>query len=201
MASPLKKFTEYLKNQEKRSIIAIIVTFFIIIVTIFGKMFVGDYFKRQTYDILVSSFGGRESAPDKKVILLLIDELSMEYGQGIGLGNWPWSRSIYSNILSYVNMDGKARAIFFDILFTESDKDRANDEIFQEGIANSGNIYQNILLIKERDFISGIRKIYLSIFELSLIQKENNSNAKINTFHTRSSERFCKTNREIRETT
>lgn len=179
MANPFKKIAEYAKDQKNKYVIAIFVTVLIALFIFALNFLLGDFLKKRTYDFLVTSVGGKKSKPDQRVVLLLIDEFSMMYGQGINLGNWPWSRYIYSDILSFINKEGKPKAIFFDILFSESDKgthgEMLNDEVFQNGIFESQNVYQNIVLIREKE-VKNAKKLPLDIlkyFKLDIQNAEN----------------------------
>ena len=96
-------------------------------------------------DILIHTVGGVSRSADPRVVLLLIDEDSLAYGQKLGLGRWPWPRSIYAEILDFINRSAPPKAVFFDILFSESDPVPANDTAFAEAIARSGNVVHNML--------------------------------------------------------
>ena len=54
---------------------------------------------------------------NKDVVVLLIDEASLQAMEPL-VGRWPWPRSIYGEILDFLSASG-ARAVLFDILFTE----------------------------------------------------------------------------------
>ena len=109
--------------------------------------FVGEFMHWKTYDFMMKFVGGKESKPHKDVVLLLIDENSMRYGQALGLGRWPWKRNIYPEILQYINATNPPKGVFFDILFSESGVSSQNDSAFSQAIAASGNIFHNILLV------------------------------------------------------
>lgn len=168
MPDIIKFLQKLVPSQEKRFGTIIFLTVLAVLLTLFLNLAAGDFFYRTSYDMLVSEIGGREKKSDPRVALVLIDELSIEYGQGIGLANWPWSRRIYDPIINFINMDGKPKAIFFDILFTESDKRQENDEAFQLAIDQAKNIYHNVLLLKDREAKTirplppDIKKFYLS---------------------------------------
>jgi adenylate cyclase len=53
-----------------------------------------------------------------KIAIVSIDEDSI-----VKLGRWPWARSVHASIIEKLTALG-AKAIIFDVLFTESDKDR-----------------------------------------------------------------------------
>ncbi len=142
-----EKSSELFQKYKKQIVFIIMAVFLTLIFTIINY-FAGDYFTFKSYDVLVKYIGGREQKPHKDVVLIMIDENSMQYGEKLGLGNWPWPRKIYPEILDYINRaDPPPKAVFFDIFFVESDRGEGNDSIFAEGIMNSGNVYQNIQFI------------------------------------------------------
>src|SRR4051812_18372249 len=59
---------------------------------------------------------------NKDIVVVAIDEASIDK-----LGRWPWPRSVHGKIIDRLSKAG-ARAIAFDVLFTEPDKqDPASD--------------------------------------------------------------------------
>ncbi|MDY6933347.1 MAG: adenylate/guanylate cyclase domain-containing protein [Spirochaetota bacterium] len=121
---------------------------FIIIASIgtFTYIYIGDYINWKSYDFFVKYIDSKNKNPHKDIVLLLIDENSLQYGHKIGLGRWPWSRNIYPEILNYLNLTDPPIGIFFDIFFFESDLGKGNDSYFSQGVAASGNVFQNMLL-------------------------------------------------------
>ena len=133
-----------------------IITFAIMLMSVFivsSAVFVitGDFFKNKSYDFLIRYIGGKSPAPHPDVMLLLIDENSLKYGERLGLGRWPWGRNIYPEILQYINLTNPPKAILFDIFFVESDRQKGNDDLFAEAIAGSGNIIQNMIFFENSE--------------------------------------------------
>ncbi len=168
-----KEITEFVQKHNKP-------VAFVILVLALGIFFsliqlqLGDYINNKGYDLLVKHVGGREDVPHKDVMLILIDEFSMKYGKEIGFGRWPWKRSAYPEILNFINRTDPPKAILFDILFPEPDLSRIdpnlgmdNDTYFAQGIIESGNVIQNVLLRsnseREKPFIlpPDVRKNYV----------------------------------------
>ena len=58
------------------------------------------------------------SRRDPRIVLVMIDQLSLDHFDAEGM-YWPWPRSIYVPVLSYLKKGG-ARAVVFDILFTNT---------------------------------------------------------------------------------
>jgi len=136
----------------------------------------GRFLTNQSYDFLTSKIGGIEKTPHPDIQLVLIDENSLMYGEKkLGLGRWPWGRNIYSNILEFMHLEGEPKSILFDIIFSEVDRTAGNDEIFQQGVAASGKVFQNILLTydDERKEINPLPKDLKSLFAVSIENSEN----------------------------
>lgn len=150
--SIMNSIAEKYRKNNKLFVFFILVIITLCFILIIQKYF-GDYINWKSYDFYVQHVGGKSIKPHNDVILLLIDESSLQYAEGLGIGRWPWSRNIYPEILSYINMTNPPKAIFFDILFAESDRGEGNDEYFASEIANSGNIFHNVLFLnnEERD--------------------------------------------------
>jgi adenylate cyclase len=64
--------------------------------------------------------------PDPEVILVAIDERSLE-AMAPEYGRYPWPRSVHAQLLEQLARHG-ARAIVFDIMFTDPDSGRAQDD-------------------------------------------------------------------------
>lgn len=111
------------------------------------------HFLYWSYDFMVKNIGGKHPHPHQDVMLLIIDEPSMRYGNALTppLGRWPWSRRVYPEIIDFINKTNPPKAILFDILFTESETTPGVDERFaaamreQAGFAGR-NIFHNALL-------------------------------------------------------
>jgi adenylate cyclase len=67
-------------------------------------------------------------APDPDVILVAIDERSLE-AMAPEYGRYPWPRSVHAQLLEQLERFG-ARAIVFDIMFTDPDTGREQDDAY-----------------------------------------------------------------------
>ena len=69
-----------------------------------------------------------------KIRLILLDQNSLDWGKKENSLGWPWPREIYNLILDFCRRQG-AKAVFFDVLFTEpSNYGVADDHSFGEAI-------------------------------------------------------------------
>lgn len=78
----------------------------------------------------------RPQAHDPKVKIITIDQASLEYvSREMGL-SWPWPRSVYTPILEFLAKAG-AKAVAFDLLFTEHSNEANDDESFARTVAST----------------------------------------------------------------
>jgi adenylate cyclase len=83
-----------------------------------------DRFENIGFDIRAKFFRGDTVLPDK-VAVVLIDEASVQALNPL-VGRYPWPRAIYADLMEFFAAGG-ARAVMFDILFTENER-RIGDE-------------------------------------------------------------------------
>lgn len=84
--------------------------------------------------------------PPQNIKVILIDEASIKAMEGI-LGRWPWPREIWTDLLDFLSIGG-ARAVLFDILFTER-QGGAHDSALMEATRTSGNVYHSMMILRE----------------------------------------------------
>lgn len=78
----------------------------------------------------------RPQTHDPKVKVITIDQASLEYvSREMGL-SWPWPRSVYTPILEFLAKSG-AKAVAFDLLFTEHSNEVNDDEAFAQSVAST----------------------------------------------------------------
>ncbi len=84
--------------------------------------------------------------PDSSIVILTIDQNSLQYFKKNGRISWPWSRDFYAITTDYLAKAG-AKAIVFDFHFNEPDIDRVtssgieNDSLFAAAVRNAGNVF------------------------------------------------------------
>lgn len=113
----------------------------------------------KTFDLRTRLFRAeKKHHPD--ITVILIDEASLKAMNPI-VGRWPWPRYVHAEIIDFLMLSG-ARAIVFDILFTENERVfgtpkhslSPNDLRLIESTASAGNVYHaaQILLDSEDEF-------------------------------------------------
>lgn len=79
-------------------------------------------------------------AADADVVIVSVDERSIT-GMVDYAGRWPWPRSIHGELVAGIAAQ-KPKAIVFDIIFGEADRDRPEaDESFNDAIRALPNVY------------------------------------------------------------
>ena len=94
-----------------------------------------DTWEGKAWDWRVNLLAKPGRATDK-IRLILLDQNSLDWGKKENSLGWPWPREIYNVILDFCRRQG-AKAVFFDVLFTEpSNYGVADDQSFGEAIKN-----------------------------------------------------------------
>ncbi|MBN2206654.1 MAG: adenylate/guanylate cyclase domain-containing protein [Candidatus Aminicenantes bacterium] len=83
----------------------------------------------------------RPSAADADIVLVLIDQASLDvYEKEMALP-WPWPRQMYSALLRFLRAGG-ARAVAFDLVFSEGSYFGVEDDAdLARAMAGSGNVF------------------------------------------------------------
>jgi adenylate cyclase len=90
-------------------------------------------------------FWAEPSAYTDRVKIIALDQASLDWAsENSGLG-WPWPRQAYSMVLSYLQRAG-ARAVIFDVLFTEPSTVQGDDQDFAQAVAQAGNFVGSVFL-------------------------------------------------------
>lgn len=145
---PKKEQSEKIKKLQSFVLLAGVLFVLVLLIYLAG----GSYMYSKTHEFMVKNVGGKYKKPHEDVVLILIDQTSMLWGEEQGLGRWPWKRSIYSDILAYLNEGDPPKAIFFDIMFSARDlTDEQSDPLFAEAIRYSGNVFHNVFFQRNPD--------------------------------------------------
>jgi adenylate cyclase len=76
-----------------------------------------NFIEYKLYDPRINFFANR-SIKSQDIILILVDQPSIEWGRRERGWGWPWPREAYAELVDYMNL-GKAKSVVFDILFSE----------------------------------------------------------------------------------
>ena len=98
-------------------------------------------------DVMVANHA-LKSAPDRDVVIVDIDERSLAE-MSPSVGRWPWPRSMHAELIEAIERQ-QPRAIVFDILFSDLDKTRPQDDAyFFEAISATNNTYFPMLVLDD----------------------------------------------------
>jgi CHASE2 domain-containing sensor protein len=79
-----------------------------------------------------------EPRPSGRVVVVEIDECSIEYFRSRGQGGWPWSRQRHADLLDQLDRAG-VRAVGYDVLFADPSRDDPAGDLTLEAMALGGN--------------------------------------------------------------
>ena len=104
------------------SLIAVLASVLVLIGFMTGVL---DRLEYMTYDYRMKQHR-QDVAMHEDIKLVLIDDASLQAMTPV-YGRYPWPRSAYSDLLDFFSMGG-AKAVVFDILFTENEKKEQHEE-------------------------------------------------------------------------
>jgi adenylate cyclase len=133
----------------KKSTISFLIALVISVLTISlylrGYLAKPEYF---LYDLQARLFRSGK-ATDSSIKVILVDEAALKAVADVA-GRWPWPRAIWADLLDFLRMGG-ARAVLFDVLFTERTKaDDVNDKALIAATMASQNVYHSMMIVREK---------------------------------------------------
>ncbi len=78
-----------------------------------------------------------EPKPSGKVVVVEIDECSIEFFRARGEGGWPWSRARHADLLDALDRAG-VRAVGFDVLFIDRSQVDPDGDRILDAMAKGG---------------------------------------------------------------
>jgi adenylate cyclase len=104
-----------------------------------------NLFELKAFDTYSRQFNPSES--HDKVVMVEVDQQSIDaFSEQLSI-NWPWPRQIYAPILEYLS---EAEAVFIDILFTEPSSYGHEDDLIMAGaVENASNVYLALFLTNQ----------------------------------------------------
>ncbi|MCL2759385.1 MAG: CHASE2 domain-containing protein, partial [Treponema sp.] len=95
-----------------------------------------QFLENKSYDMRVRFWADSiYSRPSDEIILILLDDPSLEWAEQERNWGWPWPRQAYAEIVDYMNLSG-AKSVAFDIIFSEPSiyRNSRQDEIIDSAI-------------------------------------------------------------------
>jgi adenylate cyclase len=108
-----------------------------------------------TLDMRFRLFAGMRK-PNPQIELVAIDQKSLNFYKKRMQVSWPWPRNFYEILVDYLKAGG-ARAVLFDVTFTEPSPDTKEtdgaeaDQGFAAAIARAGNVHLATQLLAAED--------------------------------------------------
>jgi CHASE2 domain-containing sensor protein len=78
-----------------------------------------------------------EPSPSGRVVVVEIDECSIEHFRAQGEGGWPWSRQLHADLLDRLDRAG-ALAVGYDVLLTDASQNDPEGDVSLEAMAEGG---------------------------------------------------------------
>ncbi|MDR2095532.1 MAG: adenylate/guanylate cyclase domain-containing protein [Treponema sp.] len=93
-----------------------------------------DYLEYKMYDLRVNIFA-ESSIPSDDIIVVLLDQASINWAQKERGWGWPWPRKAYGELIDYMRIAG-ANSVAFDVLFSEPSvyRNANQDAIIDEAV-------------------------------------------------------------------
>jgi adenylate cyclase len=132
-----------------------------------------DYLENKLYDLRVNLFA--HSAPiSDEIIVVLLDQKSIDWAQSERDWKWPWPRKSYADFVEYMKASG-AKSVAFDMLFTEPSvyRNSRQDEIISEAVEHLGNAQSLMSSGQIRDAGSFFRGIVGALRELRAYEDDD----------------------------
>jgi adenylate cyclase len=105
------------------------------------------FLEYKSYDMRVRFWADSTfSRPSDEIIVILLDQDSLDWAQKERGWGWPWPRQAYAEIVDYMNLSG-AKSLAFDVIFSEPSvyKDTGDDASFIEASGNYGRVVQTVM--------------------------------------------------------
>jgi len=107
-----------------------------------------DLWEAKTWDWRVGLLARPGPATDR-IRLILLDQPSLDWGSRENGLSWPWPREMYAAIIRFCQRSG-ARALAFDVLFTEPSPNGVEDDrLLGEAAASFGRLAASVFLGRE----------------------------------------------------
>jgi adenylate cyclase len=126
-----------------------------------------NYPEYKTYDFRVNLLANY-SRPSDDIIVILLDQASIDWAAAERGWGWPWPRKAYAEFVEYMSLAG-AKSVAFDVIFSEPSvyRNSRQDEIISKAVEN---LRQSQALMGEGRFREGgsyFRGIIGALRELS----------------------------------
>jgi len=136
----MRRIAGHAKSNKKAAalVISILVFAFVAMLYLFGAF---DYLENRSYDMRVRFFAPR-LRPSHDIVIVLVDQASIDWAQRERGWGWPWPRAAYAQLLGHLR---GAASVTFDIIFSEpSMHGPEDDEAFTQAAMKHGGVVQGV---------------------------------------------------------
>jgi len=126
-----------------------------------------QFLENKTYDLRIRLLA-RFSRPSDDIIVILVNQDSLDWAQKERGWSWPWPRKAYGELLDYMRLGG-AKSAAFDIIFSEPSIYKAeDDEAFIRAEKEFGGAVQVVMVSSQSgSAFSWPPELKAPVFELS----------------------------------
>ncbi|MDR0289753.1 MAG: adenylate/guanylate cyclase domain-containing protein [Treponema sp.] len=136
----IKKTERKINKKIAALVIAVLVFVAVSLLHLIGAF---HYLEYKSYDLRVRFFA-HSSMPSHDIVVILLDQDSIDWAQQERGWGWPWPRRAYAELLDYMKL-GEADSVAFDIIYSEPSMYRArDDEAFARAAAEYGGTVQAV---------------------------------------------------------
>lgn len=130
---------------------------FLVVVIIFISV---NFWEDRIYDVMIKKLTVLQHGSDE-VALIVIDNKSVESYR------WPWARSLYGEIIDYLNKYTNAKVVVFDFIITNLDRENpeSSDKFFFNKVSESDNFIAGYMAQVENYKDETIRLEYDKVFK------------------------------------
>jgi len=93
-----------------------------------------------------------DAKPSDQIVVIDIDDESLKFFEP-EFGAWPWPRSVYKKVIEYLSLS-QPKAVLFDIIFSERQKDPVQDQLLAEASSSYPGI-SHALKFMEQTVVEG----------------------------------------------
>lgn len=118
-------------------------------ISVFSSFF--DRLEILTTDYRYRSWNS-DTRPSDQIVVIDIDDESLKFFEP-EFGAWPWPRSVYKKVIEYLSLS-QPKAVLFDIIFSERQKDPTQDQLLAEASGSYPGI-SHALKFMEQTVVEG----------------------------------------------
>ena len=157
---------------------SIIFQIFLVLIISFVSI---NFWENPIYDTFINSSSSLKYGSDE-ISLIMIDNKSIESYR------WPWARSLYGEILDYLNKYTNAKVVVFDSIITGLDRERpeSSDKFFFNKVAESNNFVAGYMApvgdYKDEIMKAEYNKAFKNKFSVNIEDKRSNPNSRYSIY-------------------